>query len=313
MRNSLPYHYKPQVSRFFTVLFLSIPFGCFYSLVIGLVISFLLDKFTPWKFGAFPFFMLLSALIIIRVINANWYTNFEISKDSLKWKTLFGNTLQFKPFDINNAVWQKDKIVINKKYKIHLSRLPLKQRLEISTILAEWIPKDAGTFEMQQFRNWKQNLPNENNINDCSAETNRQKITVLRRIYTIILAVFALGIIWAALSEPIDDILLIVLFFSGFISFGFLILFVSTRYRRIFVNKEGIIYQRGKQEIVFNWEQIEVMAINPKGERILIWPGKRYQSFSYAGMNLDDVNQVLNAIYLGSMAHKIPFGIVEGT
>lgn len=310
MSKLVPYQYKRNVSKFFAPFLLSVPFGCGISLMIAIITNSLINKFVSWQFGPISFLLLLLITITIPVINATWYISLTITKDFLAWNTLIGKAYQFHPDEISKAVWQKGKIILNQNHTIHLNKFPLKTRLEISTILSDWIPENAVTFEMQQFQQWKRNLPDKIDLIEQSAETNRKKGVILRWISTVALIILMMGFVWAFFVEPIDNILFIVVFLGGVILLIFLSLLSATRFRRIQINNKGLVYRKGKQEKLFPWDKIETIAFRSREQQILVWTGKRYQSLSYAGMNLNAVNQVLHAIYLEAMAKDIYFGMV---
>jgi len=307
-RNSLPL-------KLLAIIFLAPIFACGIILFFFLPLAMAAEKWFRTEITSQHVWLVFGALVCYPLIGSiiSNIRYLKIDCEKITWTKFGRKEIIILRSDIQKVTWQQRKVIFEtavNKHSLNLASLPIKSRIEISSILGEWAPGNTVNFEVLQFQQWKRDLSDPVNLTEQSAETNRKKGAALRWIGSIpvILAFGAMS--WSFFIEPIENIIFVIIFLGGMITVPLVILFAATRYRRIQVNNDGVMYLNGRKEILFPWDKIETIALRTQNQNILIWTGKRYKSLSYAGMNLEAINEVFNIIYYKAMAKDIAVGIV---
>lgn len=310
-----PYTYQRSKSllKFLAAVFLALIFACGATLFIIFPLTVVFEEWLGGEISGI-FLWIGFGLLVCSSLFGNLRSNVQnlhIEHDTITWTKFGRKEINISRTEIQKVDWERNKIVFEtaaKKHTLKLTDFPIKHRIEISSILAEWVRGNAVTFETFQFQQWKRDLSDSIDLNEKSVETHKEKGRALRWISAIGLTVAVGAIIRSFTVEPTGNTILVAILLLGMLLSLFVVLLLSTRYRRIQVNHEGIIYVNGKKETQFPWTRIEAIAL--QSQRILIWTGKRYKPLSYTGMNREAVNEVLTIIYYKAMTKDIAFGIV---
>ncbi len=314
------FSYKSTKKSTLKSLFLStqtaLIIGWFFSLVSIFLASFLPINLASLKLDYF-FFLLLIIFPMGALLFGiqNKLTNFVIKGDTLSWQNLWKKvktvrrdeikTAELNSFGFNKKGW----LHLNKTIKIPLQSLPPRQVIEVRAILPLWLPEESLSPELRGYLEEKERLTKvwqEKESFSLWAQTNRKKAVQKQRIAFASVIIFLGVVLWLTSIGPFREVATpiylmgIVLFYVSIVIWG------TTRFKRIQVDERGITYQQGKNELFWRWGEIEVLAIQTNSERLHIWQGPHYKSYSYKRIEATDMNAVANTIFQQAMIRNIP-------
>lgn len=314
------FSYKSTKKSTLKSLFLStqtaLIMGWFFSLVTIFLASFLPIDLVSLTLNYFFVF-----LIIIFPIGAllfgihNKLTTFVIKNDTLSWQRLWKKaktvrrdeikTAEFNSFDFNKKGW----LHLNKTIKIPLLSLPQREVIEIRAILPLWLPKESLSPELRNYLNEKERLTKvwqEKESFSLWAQTDKKKAIRKQKIIFASVIIFVGLVLWLTSIGPFRDVSTPIILLGIILLYVSIVVWVTTKYKRIQVDERGITYQQGKNELFWRWSEIEVLAIQTNSERLHIWQGARYKSYSYSRIEAGCMHEVANTIFQQAMIRNIP-------
>lgn len=227
----------------------------------------------------------------------------------LSWQSGWKKAQTIRHDEIQSAKINKGNLIINDNIKIFLRSLPQKTQIEFVSILPSWLPETALPKEWKTYLNGKRQLRHEWEGKDTfsiSASTDKEKAIRIRKIAFTGVMIFVGLVLWLTSIGPFREV------DTPIILLGMVLLYVSitmwaiTKYKHIQVDERGITYQQGKNEIFWGWKDIEVLAFQVNAEKMLIWQGPRYKSYSYKRIEAESMNEVANTIFQQAMIRNIP-------
>ncbi len=192
---------------------------------------------------------------------------------------------------------------------IFLRSLPQKTQIEFVAILPSWLPETALSKEWKTYLDGKRQLQYEWEEKDTfsiSASTDKEKAIRIRKIAITGLMIFVGLVLWLTSIGPFREVDTPIILLGIVLLYVSIVVWATTKLKRFQVDEQGITYQQGRKELFWRWEDIEVIAFQINLERLLIWQGPRYKSYSYKRIKAEDMNAVANAIFQQAMIRNIP-------
>lgn len=314
------FSYKSTKKSTLKSLFLStqttLIIGWFFSLVTIFLASFLPRNLVSLTIDYF-FLLLLIILPIGALLFGihNRLTTFVIKGETLSWQHLWKKvktvrrdeikTVEFKSFDFN----KKGCLHLNKTVKIPLQSLPPRKVIEVRAILPLWLPEESLSLELREYLEEKKRLTKvwqEKESFSLWAQTDKKKAIQKQRIVFASVIIFLGLVLWLTSIGPFREVGTPIFLMGIVLFYVSIVIWATTRFKRIQVDERGITYQQGKNELFWRWGEIEVLAIQTNSERLHIWQGPRYKSYSYSRIEAESMNEVANTIFQQAMIRNIP-------
>ncbi len=160
-------YHRTKWSTANTIIFsviLLVPVWCFASLILGIVLSLLLEKVFSQQLPSIAFQLLFIALVGYSFWDGskNQLSFLEVNDEAIAWKTWIGKPKEVQRSAITHVTWEIGKVVINKRCKISIHNLPLRAQVEFITLFMEWVPEESLPDEMLTYLRWKKQIKAEN-------------------------------------------------------------------------------------------------------------------------------------------------------
>lgn len=300
---------KSTLKSLFFSTYTTLLIGWFFSLV-----GIFLASFLPRNLVLLTLDYFFLLLLIIFPIGAllfgiqNRLTTFVIKGDKLSWQRLWKKVKMVRRDEIKTVEFNKNGwLHLNKTIKIPLHSLPQRNAIEVRAILPLWLPEKSLSPELREYLGEKQRLTKvwqEKESFSLAAQTNRKKAIQIRKIGFAGVIIFVGLVLWLTSIRPEVDTPIILL--------GIVLLYVSiviwatTKFKRIQVDERGITCQQGKNELFWRWDEIEVLAIQTNTKRLHIWHESHYKSYSHNRIETEKMNEVASTIFQQAMIRNIP-------
>ena len=231
-----------------------------------------------------------------------------MTTDRIIWENSFRQKHTINKNDVTNVKFKKGQLHINHSEKIHFPPISNKETIILNSLLLDWFPTHALDEDLLKLRHLRKSIPEENNtdIQPFVIETNRRKFALFRGVSMGVLSIALFLVLWTFFDDQNGFNVAISL--SLFILFGAAVVWVSTQYRAIIVQKDGLLYRRGNKESLYIWENIEVIGFDIRNYRMHLWTNEKQKRLSYSQMNTAEVNNLGNIIYRIALIKNIPLG-----
>ena len=287
-------------------------FGCILSLFLAGGISLAFEKFLSLRIPGTIFliiFLGFSLFTIYGTLKART-RQLILTTDQIFWENSLRQASTIHKTDVTKVRWKNRQIHINDREKIILPPFPNKESIIFDSLVVDWFPSHALDDELLKFLRLRKSILEASNFETLTLtiETNRCKYALFRGISFFALAVVLFLLFWTFADDQ-----------NGFgvaIGLGLFIIsivstvWIITRYRAIVVQQDGILYQRGKKENLFAWENIEAIGFNLNNRWMYLWIDGKQKLISYAQMNVSEVNNLGDIVYKTAIHKNIPIGIV---
>lgn len=314
MTDSIAFTYKrakQSVINIFFLLQLALVFGCFFSIIGTLIAAILAEKLFAQELPPYSFLFVFVVLTIGYLFSGYWrrLNTISFEDDVLSWQSGWKKAQSIRHDEIQSAKINKGSLVINDNIKIFLGSLPQKTHIEFTSILPSWLPETALSKEWKIYLDGKKQLQYEwkgKGAFSKSASTDKEKAIRIRKVAITGLIIFVGLVLWLTTIGPFREVDTPIILLGIVLFYVSIVVWATTTLKRFQVDEQGITYQQARKELFWRWEDIEVIAFQINLERLLIWQGPRYKSYSYKRINAEDMNIVANTIFQQAMIRNIP-------
>lgn len=314
MTDSISFTYKRTRQSAINIFFLfqlALIFGCIFSLIGTLLAASLAEKLLAQELPKFTVLYVFIASTIGYLLLEYWrrLETLSLENDILSWRPGLKKEQSIPQGEIKSAKIYKGSLIINDNIKIFVRSLPQKTQIEFVSILPSWLPETALSKEWKAYLHGKEQLKHEWEGKDTfslSASTNREKAIRIRKIAFTGVMIFVGLVLWLTSIGPFREVDTPISLLGIVLIYVFFVIWAITKYKRIQVDERGITYQQGKKELFWRWDEIEVLAFQANTEKLHIWQGPRYKSYSYSRIEAQSMNEVANIIFQQAMIRNIP-------
>lgn len=316
MEQKTLFHYRPskRTTAYQVLLSLIVVFilGCLVSIFIAGAISFVVDKLFSIYFPGIIFLITYIAISLSTtyIILATRTRNLILTTDQILWENSLRQTQSIHKIDVTKVKWKNRQLQINDSQNIYLPSFSYKDNIILNWLLLSWLPSHVLDDDTSKLLRLRKSILEETNFETLTLtiETNRRKHALFRGISFAALVVVLFLLFWTFADDQngFGVAIGLSLFIISIIS----TVWLSTRYRAIVVQQDGILYQRGKKENLFAWENIEAIGFNLNSRWMYLWIDGKQTLISYAQMNVADVNDLGDVVYKVALSKNIPIGIV---
>ena len=302
---------KQNVINIFFLLQLAFVFGCFFSIIGTLTVALLAEQLFAQELPPYSSLYFFVILTIGYLLSGYWrrLNTISLENDSLSWQSGLKKAQSIRYDEIKQAKIDKDHLIINDNIKIFLKSLPQKTQIELVSILPAWLPETTLSQEWKAYLHGKEQLQDEWQGKDTfsiAASTNKEKSIRTRKFAFTGVMIFVGLVLWLTTIGPFQEVDTPIVLLGIVLLYVSIIVWATTKYKRIQVDERGITYQQGKRELFWRWDEIDVLAFQVNVERMIIWQGPRYKSYSYKHINTEGMNEVANIIFQQALLRNIP-------
>lgn len=314
MTSSIAFTYKrakQSVINIFFLLQFAFVFGCFFSIIGILIADFLAEKLFAQELPQYSLLVVFVILTIGYLFSGYWrrLNTISFENDVLSWQSGWEKAQTIRHDEIQSAKINKGNLVINDNIKIFIRNLPQKTQIEFAAIIPTWLPETALPKEWKTYLDGKRQLQYEWEGKDTfskSASTDKEKAIRIRKIAITGLIIFVGLVLWLTTIGPFREVDTPIILLGIVLLYVSIVVWATTKLKRFQVDEQGITYQQGRKELFWRWEDIEVIAFQINLERMLIWQGPRYKSYSYKRIEAESMNEVANTIFQQALIRNIP-------
>lgn len=313
MDRFLPFEYrasfKQLLLKFSLEVIVVVLMGIFAILVLKTIFPRFINLLTGTILLLFVFF---AATFIFARNNLRYL---KINKDHFIFANILGKTIQIPTTQITSVSGRgNNKVCIkysDKKINLPLDCLPQKNQVIFEYILSRILPHHVFPAPVQTKLNIIESYEEKVKAGQVPLEqieikTNNRKLSVKRILLALFTAVTVLSLIFAAYSAGWD----VYFWFVIGITFS-LIIFVSLWWywtkKAITLDPKTLIFDRGNKRVVFNWQNIELVSISTQ-PYIHIWTKESSKKISYRHFEIEDVENMLDALQKRAIFHDVPIG-----
>jgi len=234
-----------------------------------------------------------------------------LDDEELQAKNIGQKSVRVKRNEISSSDYdEKDRLILNNTILINSKGLTQKKRIELGLFVPEWLPEHTLPDDQKNFLSWKRQLREqwqEGTSFSTTAQTNKAKLSLIRKFSLVALSIFVGLLIWTIISRTFQDSLVAIVPIGVLVFFLFLTILEFTTYKKFQVDEKGIAYQYGRKQTFFAWHDIKVIAFRIAGQRLLIWQeSNRYKSYSYSHINSEEMENVARTIFEQATIRSIP-------
>lgn len=313
MERFLPFEYrvsfKQLLLKFSLEVIVIVLMGIFAILVLRTIFPRFINVLTGTILLLFVFF---AATFIFARNNLRYL---KINNDHFTFANILGKTIQVSTKQITSISGRgNNKVLIkysDKKTNLPLDGLPQKKQVIFEYLLSRILPRHVFPAPVQTKLNIIESYEEKVKtgqvpIEQIAIKTNNRKLSIKRTLLALFTAVIVLGLIFAAYSAGQD----VYLGFAAGITFS-LIVFGSLWWywtkKAIILDQNMLIFDRGNKRFVFDWQNIELVSI-PTQPYIHIWNRESSKKISYRHFDIEDVENLLDALQKRAIFHDVPIG-----
>lgn len=304
---------KFLLNFFVWLMLITVPFSCVISFFTSVMISPIVEKLLSLELAEYTTYilwlLLLVGILLLGFRNRVVFLSFDPEKFQLKY-------MGQKPIQINrnqihaSGFDKKGRLILNNTVLINTQGLPPKKRIELGMFLPQWLPEHTLTNDLKDFLNWKRQLQaqwQEGTSFSTIAQNNKDKLSLLRKISTVVFLILVGLLFWTGISGLEREALAAIVPIGVFAFFLFLGIVEFTTFKMFKVDENGILYQYGRKQTFFAWQDVEVIAFRVAGQRLLIWQGSnRYKSYSFSHIDSEEMETVARTIFEQATIRSIP-------
>lgn len=313
MDRFLPFEYRASfrqlLLKFSLEVIVVVLMGIFAILVLKTIFPRFINMLTGTMLLLFVFF---AATFVFARNNLRYL---KINKDHFTFANILGKTIQIPTPQITSVSGRgNNKVRIKYADKItnlSLDGLPQKKQVIFEYLLSRILPRHVFPAPVQTKLNIiesyeKKVKAGQVPLEQIAIKTNNRKLSVKRTLLTLFTAVTVLSLIFAAYSAGRD------VYFGFVVGIAFsLIVFVSLWWywtkKAITLDPNTLIFNRGNKRVVFDWHNIELVAISTQ-PYFHIWTKDSSKKISYRHFEIEDVENMLDALQKRAIFHDVPIG-----
>ncbi|MCB9004788.1 MAG: hypothetical protein H6664_10495 [Ardenticatenaceae bacterium] len=309
-------HQKAGLTRIVAAFLLLLLFSCFLA-IIGLVgFSLLAEQFFDFQPAPFVILWVWGFITLSLSFRSNIITYLTINSDQITFRKFPRKEFIIAKTEIKNVTWKGFTINLqtnNSTYKINLNQLPEKERIQANHAFMRWLPPHVLPDQiLSRFRRKQAKLELLINAGEQEVKTATHwwAARVLRIVIILLWVIFVTGSLIALQTTSLyKDVTFIIAFFTLFLSVSSWGIWNSTISRIIYINTEGITYQKGQKFQHFAWQEIDAIRVNPRQQWIFIWVGQRYKTVPYSRINHANLTALFLTIDRYTYQHDIATAI----
>jgi hypothetical protein len=318
MPSQLPFEYKrgkSNIRKLVFLIFLSLPFACWLTLIISIAIALFTDNFYKAEMPQSLPWIVFGVLVVFWIANGIFSTvqRLKIDHNAIVWAKSGRTEITVARDDIQKVSWQRDKIIFEtavEKIQLSLTSFPFKERVIINSLIVRWVPRHALSNELQtaiEIRNELLQANLDSKFRQAQALTSAKRTLTFRILSLISLGILFITILIAIWIDSSSSMIPPISLLSTVFLFDFWIIWQVTNKRAIAIDDNAITYTVGRRKQRFQWEEIDVVYFQISAQRILVWVGNRYKALNYKGMNPVQVNQVAQNLEYFLLTHGIEY------